>query len=381
MTSGSLRAQPAEGKVAAPPPGPREKTLPAIDADSGAKAENKAVPGPPDNGPAANADGANAAAASPVPAAASSEAAAAQQHGDETVPPEETQKQKQQRAAEKRGLIAITGGLLAGLASQAAVLTAVLVYFGWVRTNATYGYFGVDVSALSFSVPDYVLRSVDAAFPMLVVIGLIATCAMVGHEQLRPKLDKDPDLVRRVVTWAGWGGVALVLAGLLLALALTGPNGSDIWGPVVLMVGFAATAYAFGLRNSRTPNGGTAYLAAVLGMTLVAFLWTVTAYAGYIGVQKADQVTAELATQADVTVYSTDSLPISGPGITTSQIQVPQSEYHFRYGGLRLLVSSGGQYFLLPSRWRQGDGPVIALPVTDPGILVEFTVTKPAPAG
>jgi hypothetical protein len=347
---------------------------------NGAEAENnKAVPGPLDNGPATNADSPNAAPTSSAPAAASPETAA-QQLSDETAPLNETQTQTRQRETEKRGLISITGGLVTGLASQAAVLAAVLVYFGWARTNATYGYFGVDVSVLSFSVSDYVLRSVNAAFPILVVIGLITTCAMVGHEQLRSKLDKDADLVRRVVTRTGWGGVALVLAGLLLALALAGPNGSAIWGPAVLMTGFATTAYSFSLRNSRTPNGGAAYLAAMAGMTLVAFLWTLTAYASYIGAQKALQVTAGLATQADVTVYSTDSLLISGPGITTADIQVPRSEYHFRYDGLRLLVSSGGQYFLLPSRWRQGDGPVIALPITDPGIRVEFTVTKPAPA-
>lgn len=324
------------------------------------------MPETPDDGPATTANAAN----TTTTGAAGSNATAASP-GTAATTPDKPQ----------RGLGSVTGGLLTGLASQAAILTAVLVYFGWVRTNATYGYFGVDVSALSFSVSDYVQRSVDAAFPILVVIGLIGTCAMVGHAQLRPRLDKDPDLVRWVGTRAGWTGVALVLAGFVLALALTGPNGSDIWGPAVLLVGFATIAYAFAVRNSRTPSNGTAYLVAVTGMALVAFLWTITAYAGYIGVQKAEQVTDNLPAQADVTVYSTDNLLISGPGISKSNIHAPQAEYHFRYSGLRLLVSSGGQYFLLPSRWRQGKGSVIVLPVSDPGILVEFTVTKPTPAG
>jgi hypothetical protein len=136
------------------------------------------------------------------------------------------------------------------------------------------------------------LRSVDVVFPVLVVLGLIGTCAMGGHQQLRPRLDKDPALVRRVATRTGWAGVVLVLAGLLLALTLTGPDGSDIWGPAVLTVGFAATAYVFGLGNSRTPSGGTGCLAVVTGMTLVAFVWTLTAYADYIGVQKAEETLA-----------------------------------------------------------------------------------------
>jgi len=266
--------------------------------------------------------------------------------------------------------------MLAGLASQAAILTAVLVYFGWARAQATYGYFGVDVSALSFSVADYVLRSVDAAFPPLVVFGLIGTVAMIGHAQLRPKIEQDADLARWVVTRTAWTGIVLVLAGFALALALTGPDGSEIWGPVVLLIGFGVATYSVrhsGLRTS--------YLALTAGMTLVALLWTVSAYASYIGGQKAEQVVSGLPTAADVTVYSTSNLLLTGPGITVSDITASQSAYHFRYDGLRLLVSSGGQYFLLPSRWRQGDGAVFALPVTSPGILVEFTVTRGVRAG
>lgn len=43
-----------------------------------------------------------------------------------------------------------TSAVLAGLASQAVILTAVLFYFGWARAKATYGYFGVDISVLDF---------------------------------------------------------------------------------------------------------------------------------------------------------------------------------------------------------------------------------------
>lgn len=355
----------------------------APDAHTEGKAENRAVTGPLDDGLAASADAVNTTAetASGNSATAASPERAPSARDRPSAPQVQAEAKPGEKQTSERRLGSIIGAQLAGVASQVAILTAVLFFFGWVRTNATYHYFGVDVSALSFSASDYVLRSVDAAFPTLIVIGLIGTCALAGHAWLRPRLDNEPDLVRRVVTWAGRGGVALVLAGFLLALALTGPNGSDIWGPLILLVGFASIAYALGVRNSRSPSEGTGYLVAVIGMALVAFLWTVTAYASYIGVQKAEQAMAGLPRQADVIVYSTDSLPISGPGISASRVPVLHAEYHFRYDGLRLLVSSGGQYFLLPSRWRPGDGPVVVLPVTDPGILVEFTVTKLARAG
>src|SRR5260370_13235895 len=114
---------------------------------------------------------------------------------------------------------------------------------------------------------------------MLIVIGLIGTCAMVGAALLRPRLDNEPDLERRVVTWTGRGGVALVLAGFLLAVALTRPNGSGIWGPITLLVGFASIAYALGVRNSRSPSEEIGYIVALVGMALAAFPWAAPAYA------------------------------------------------------------------------------------------------------
>jgi hypothetical protein len=286
--------------------------------------------------------------------------------GSEPAPKPDAQK-------EQRGLGAVAGGLLAGLASQAALLTAILVYFGWVRATATYRYFGVDVSTLNFSVTDYVLRSVDAAFPLLVAIGLVAICAMVAHDQLRRQVGDDASLMRRLMKRAIWTGVALVLAGFILATTLVGPNGSEFWGPAVLMVGFALTAYGFAVRNE---SGARGYVLAIAGMTLVALLWTVAAYANYVGVQKAEQVQSSLVSAAGVTVYSASNLSLSGPGITMSQVRAPGSIYRFRYTGLRLLVSSADQYFLLPSRWRPGLGAVIVLPVSPsngPDIRVEFT--------
>lgn len=268
------------------------------------------------------------------------------------------------------GLAGITGAV-AWLASQAVVLTAVLFYFGWARAKATYGYFGVDISVLNFSTSDYILHSVDAAFPLLVAVGLLGLAAMILHEQLRPGLAdvKRADLLAQGAVRVGG---ALVAVGFILALYLTGPGGSDFWGPAVLLIGCALTAYAFAVRNKYgTPNGPW-FLVAMASMGLLALLWTTTAYANYAGTQLAEEIRSGLPSAAEVTVYSAADLVISGPGITMSTIQAPDSMYHFRYSGLRMLVSSGGQYFLLPSGWRQGQGSVIVLPAGGGNIRVEF---------
>jgi hypothetical protein len=278
------------------------------------------------------------------------------------------------------GLAGITGGLLAGLAGQAAILTAVLVYFGWVRAYATYNYFGVDLSALDFSVSDYVLHSVNVAFPMVVVIALLGACGAYGHELVRPHLD-DPDWVRLVVNRTARTGACFGAAGLILALVLAMIGRLAFLGLVLLVVGAALCMYAMVIDRRYGPpkaNAGTpSYIIASGALVLLLFMWTVTTYANYAGIQQAEQVQSGLPAAAEVIVYSSTNLSLSGPGVTMSAVHTLDSEFRFRYDGLRFLVGSGGDDFLLPKRWRPGDGSVIVLPAAGPGILVEFAEHAP----
>jgi hypothetical protein len=268
--------------------------------------------------------------------------------------------------------------VLAGLASQAVILTAVLFYFGWARAKATYGYFGIDISVLDFSAPDYVLRSVSTAFPLLVATGLAGLAAMIVHERLRPRLPGRAGTADRLARAATWAGGGLVAAGLALAVALTGPGGSDFPGPAVLLIGCALIVYGIAIRIRYGSRDESRFLVAMTMMAAVALLWTVTAYADYVGIQVAKQIRAGLPAAAEVTVYSAANLSISGPGISPSRINAPNAEYRFRYSGLRILISSGGHYFLVSRDWQPGKGAVIVLPAADSGnIRVEFTAPAP----
>jgi hypothetical protein len=256
------------------------------------------------------------------------------------------------------------------------VLTAVLFYFGWARVRATYAYFGVDVSVLNFSASDYVLRSVSTAFPPLVAAGLLAIGAVLVHDQLRSNLAEDSAFAGRLVNTLlaiGWG---LVAVGFILALVITGQGGSAPPGPAVMMIGFAVIVYALFLRDRYVVQNGSPIVVIIAGLLTLSFFWSVTAYANYIGVQAAMQLQSNLPAAANVVVYSSSNLSLTGPGITQSM--PPDSVYRFRYSGLRLLASSGGQYFLLPEGWRPGNGPVIALPVAPLGIRIRVQFEAPA---
>ena len=122
--------------------------------------------------------------------------------------------------------------------------------------------------------------------------------------------------------------------------------------------------------NAGTPeaNAGTpSYIIASGALVLLLFAWTVTTYANWAGIHQAEQVQSGLPAAAEVIVYSSTNLSLSGPGVTMSTVQAPDSEFRFRYDGLRFLVGSGGNDFLLPERWRPGDGSVIVLPAAGGG--------------
>jgi hypothetical protein len=60
-------------------------------------------------------------------------------------------------------------------------------------------------------------------------------------------------------------------------------------------------------------------------------------------------------------VYSEGSLGITAHGVTVEHLPGADTQYHFRYSNLRLLLFSGDEYFLVPDDWRQGAGPVFSL--------------------
>src|SRR3954454_17851304 len=96
--------------------------------------------------------------------------------------------------------------LATGVFGQTALLTALLVFFGWARTQATFAYFGVDLGLLDFSTTDYVLRSVNSAYDPLLLIGLVFLTAALLHERLSRTASGrwDDEKIRLGVSTLGW---------------------------------------------------------------------------------------------------------------------------------------------------------------------------------
>ncbi|HET7518173.1 MAG TPA: hypothetical protein VFN05_10840 [Actinomycetes bacterium] len=101
--------------------------------------------------------------------------------------------------------------------------------------------------------------------------------------------------------------------------------------------------------------------------------WSVAVYAQARGVREAARVAATISRRPDVTVYSARRLHLEGPTLRETELPGPDAAYRYRYSGLKLVVRSGGKWFLLPASWTLGNrGAALLLPDTD-DLRVEFT--------
>jgi hypothetical protein len=108
-----------------------------------------------------------------------------------------------------------------------------------------------------------------------------------------------------------------------------------------------------------------------VGILVVSLFWTVSISADQKGLLRARQIATYLDSQPDVIVYSAQGLDLEGPGISF-EVRCPDTgTCRYRYSGLKFLVRSGGNYFLLPAGWSPEHPTTIVLPEGDP-IRVEF---------
>jgi hypothetical protein len=257
--------------------------------------------------------------------------------------------------------------LIGLIVAPTTLLTALAYYFGWTFTNARASYFGIDPSTLGFSTQDYILRSADALFVPLAVLVLAALAAVAIHSLVRTGLQQRR--FRDAILQASWacgaaGSVLLVLGIVAMFRPLPFPT-YYLFAPVSPGLGALLLAYAVYLRwGWLSPVA----VGLVLSLVVLSGFWAASKYADALGRGRATRLAGSLSTRPSVVLYSKQRLQL---GVPETRFNSRDSAYAFRYTGLRLLVRSGGKYFLLPYDWSREHGVAIVLPDTDE-VRMEF---------
>jgi hypothetical protein len=135
-------------------------------------------------------------------------------------------------------------------------------------------------------------------------------------------------------------------------------------------------------KRSGKPSGVRNVLewAAVFLLVSVGLFWSVTDYAGSVGVRRGMDVEAALPFLPNTLVCTKDSLNLRVDGVRQVQCRDPNAAYGFRYDRLKLIIAVGNQYLFLPTTWTPQEGTAVVIPRTD-NLRLEFTApdTQPKP--
>jgi hypothetical protein len=263
------------------------------------------------------------------------------------------------------------------------VLSALLVYFGWVRSEQQAKLLGIDESILGMSTQEYILRSVGAVLVLLIVMALFGMLWVALDRWLFLRLRRrgaDDRVYRRVSQLLPLGVVLLPLAGWLARSWW--PAGAYIGFPLLCGAGLLLLLYAFSLRAAlpgAVPlSAGTESVLRVCTAALiaVAMFTAATNYATYEAIQLARGFEQGVPRLPGVVVHSVEPLNIDAPGVQTVQL-ASETGYRFRYSGLRLMERVGGQYFLISDDWTKAFGVVVVLKDDEPGVRYEFVRGEP----
>lgn len=268
---------------------------------------------------------------------------------------------------------------LAGVVANATVLTALLVFFGWKRSDVQARRLGINENILGMSTRDFVLRSVGPVLVLLSIIGVAGLLwVLVDHWLARRvraagRADRVVKYTLRLLPF-GW----FILPALVWAMGFVWRPVAFIAWPFSIGAGVLLFLYAIHLRGmlpdahasvlpGRLPLLRT-FTAIIVG---VALFWGASNYAHVQGNSLADHFAERLGDQTQVVVYSPQRLHLTAPGVTETPLSGDKSAYQYRYSGLRLLEHTGGRYFLVSDEWSPSYGVVIMLADNAP-VRLEF---------
>jgi len=259
-------------------------------------------------------------------------------------------------------------GIAAQVVANASLLIAVLVYMGWAYDDALYSYFHIRPLDLNVSVVEYMLRSLSlfsttivfVAVALIVVTtahawgaGKTSLARRFAHAAQRSPIpgfwrvaSNDPGEQSRAAQVLMLGaGVAITIAALVLAWLAHHVQVSTYL--FLLLLGTGPLLLTWSTRADH--RGRFPYALAII-VAAVCALWAASLYAHSLGIQAAKNVVQGLPTRTAVVLYSIQPLALSGPGVTVDRL--PEDyRYHYRYEGLRLLITRAGTYYLLPVGW------------------------------
>ena len=252
------------------------------------------------------------------------------------------------------------------------IITALMLYFGWARSNAQSNWMGIEVSLFHFSAQDYVLRgvrTVRASAGRLRRRHRVAGNSPSNLRRGRPRQGESDGTrsghdhhVRRHRHRHHQRGARIDEAGVA-----TGTGGLPrYYSPperhsAHTVAGSSASAADRRRRGAPCRTGRASYRSLLVGVVIaLAVFWAVGQYAGIVGRGIGQEIEQKVGALPRATAISETPLGIDAPNVATKAITVG-AQTLYSTTGLRLLGESGGRLFLLNDGWSRRSGSIIVL--------------------
>jgi hypothetical protein len=278
--------------------------------------------------------------------------------------------------------------LVGPIVAPAGLLTGLLFYFGRVYVSARFRYFGIDASVLSFSTEEYVLMSIQPIFVPLGAILAIGLLALQIHLPLSGWITtrRHLRLLTLLTPAIGLGSLSLLAFGVMGLLRRPVFRTELLVTPLSFAFGTLGLAYTGYLRRklhavarpaatltARSRLVSVSHFVMVAMLVILSVFWAMGDWAEGLGRGRAEALAQNLVNRPGVILYSKDGLGFDpGAGVTAERVTDEDTPYRVRYRGLKLLLRTGSEYFLLPAGWSPSAGVAIVLPRST-AFRVEFT--------
>lgn len=247
------------------------------------------------------------------------------------------------------------------------VLTALLVYFGWARSDAQARAMGIDVSVFAYTVNDFVLRSINSVYIPLASVAVIALGWIITDRALKRIINNRRE-TRLIHFLALLVQTASTIATIALVVMIFFISPVPIFGPYGVSTGILISTWAAKIRRMSSTRKVVLSLAQKAEENTIVFIlvtlflfWGTADFAGTVGKGEAGEIQREVSTMPEAEIFSPDRLAIDAPNVSEERIDAPSGPlYHYK--GLRLLVFSNGRYFLIHNGWTTRKGTVVIVP-------------------
>jgi hypothetical protein len=272
------------------------------------------------------------------------------------------------RSAARSAPLAATK-VIASIAANVTLLTALLFWFGLLYTQVFFEYFRVHPTVLDQPAQDILARGVDGLFVPLAVLAAGALVGLCAVRYLRSRLSTRRWLLvlRVCAPIAAVAGLALVTLAVIAIAHPDGPHGYPGLAGSGLAVGVLLLLFAW----HHVATAGVVEWSVALLLVVIGLFWAVSDYSQAVGAQRAWESEQRIPELSDLLLYSGKSLNLTADGVHQVVCSDADADYRYRYDGLKLLLESGGQYILLPAGWTHSNGTTIVLPRTD-SLRLEF---------